>query len=128
TLEISGMTCASCVRRVERALSKVEGVETASVNFAAETARVTLATDVPVDRLIAAVEKAGYEAREAQLAEDREASRADHARRTLYTLIAGAIVGVPTIILAMGMDIADITINGNHQLTGWLLLLLATPI
>jgi len=127
-LEISGMTCASCVRRVERALSRVEGVETASVNFAAETARVTLATDVPVERLIAAVEKAGYEARKAQPAEDREATRASHARRTLTTLILGAIIGVPTIILAMGMDIADITINDDHQLTGWLLLLLATPI
>jgi len=127
-LEISGMTCASCVRRVERALSRVEGVETASVNFAAETARVTLATDVPVERLIAAVEKAGYEARKAQPAEDREATRASHARRTLTTLILGAIIGVPTIILAMGMDIADITINDDHRLTGWLLLLLATPI
>ena len=36
-----GMTCASCVRRVERALGKVEGVETANVNFASETALVT---------------------------------------------------------------------------------------
>ena len=42
TLDIDGMTCASCVRRVERALCRVEGVETASVNFASETARVTL--------------------------------------------------------------------------------------
>ena len=41
TLEISGMTCASCVRRVERALAKVEGVESANVNFASETALVT---------------------------------------------------------------------------------------
>ena len=35
------MTCASCVRRVERALAKVDGVETANVNFASETALVT---------------------------------------------------------------------------------------
>ena len=41
TLDITGMTCASCVRRVERALGKVEGVETANVNFASETALVT---------------------------------------------------------------------------------------
>jgi len=51
TLDIGGMTCASCVRRVERALSKVEGVETANVNFAAETARVTLAGEVPLAAL-----------------------------------------------------------------------------
>ena len=59
TLDISGMTCASCVRRVERALSKVPGVETASVNLAAETARVTFGAPVEVDSLLAAVEKAG---------------------------------------------------------------------
>ena len=57
TLDITGMTCASCVRRVERALGKVPGVETASVNFAAETARVTLAEDVALPALVAAVTK-----------------------------------------------------------------------
>ena len=62
TLDISGMTCASCVRRVERALGKVPGVETASVNLATETARVTLAAPVEADSLIAAVTKAGYSA------------------------------------------------------------------
>jgi Cu+-exporting ATPase len=66
TLDITGMTCASCVRRVERALGKVEGVETASVNFAAETARVTLANDVPLETLVAAVSKAGYGAHAAR--------------------------------------------------------------
>lgn len=128
TLDVGGMTCASCVRRVERALSKVEGVETASVNFAAETARVTLADDVPVERLIAAVEKAGYQAVEQQLPEDREAARAMHARGTLRTLLFGAALGVPTIVLAMGMDIAGVTIGGSERFTGWLLLVLATPI
>ncbi|HEX9988269.1 MAG TPA: heavy metal translocating P-type ATPase [Chloroflexia bacterium] len=60
-LPIGGMTCASCVRRVERALSKVEGVRSAGVNLATERATVTydpsLAT--PSD-LRAAVERAGY--------------------------------------------------------------------
>ncbi|MCC7363766.1 MAG: copper-translocating P-type ATPase [Dehalococcoidia bacterium] len=128
TLDINGMTCASCVRRVERALNKVEGVETASVNFAAETAQVTHAGTVPVETLIAAIQKAGYEAAERQPDTDREAARAHHARATLYTLLFGAALGIPTIILAMGMDIADLAINDDHQLTGRLLLALATPI
>ena len=63
TLDITGMTCASCVRRVERALGKVEGVESANVNFASETALVTSTNGIQPDTLIAAVEKAGYEAR-----------------------------------------------------------------
>ena len=128
TLDINGMTCASCVRRVERALGKVEGVETATVNFAAETARVTLSQDVALEKLTAAVEKAGYGAAESQPDNDRQAERSSHAQRTLYTLIFGAILAVPTIVLAMAMDIADLVIFDDHQLHGRLLLLLATPV
>jgi len=57
-LDVTGMTCASCVRRVERALGKVPGVDSATVNFAAETARISLSEPVEPDKLIAAVEKA----------------------------------------------------------------------
>ncbi len=127
-LEVNGMTCASCVRRVERALSKVEGVETASVNFAAETATVTLAQAIPIERLVAAVEKAGYGARESAPTHDREGERASHARRTLYALLFGAALGVPAIVLAMAMDIAGLMIGDDEQITGWVLLALATPV
>ncbi len=127
-LDIKGMTCASCVRRVERALSKVEGVDTATVNFAAETARVTLGGDVPLDRLVAAVEKAGYEAAPSRPRVEAKAGREEHARRTLMTLLFGAVLGVPAIIMAMGMDIAGLTPIGGHQETGWVVLALATPV
>ncbi|HXU24337.1 MAG TPA: heavy metal translocating P-type ATPase, partial [Tepidiformaceae bacterium] len=128
TLDISGMTCASCVRRVERALSKVEGVETASVNFAAETARVTLAQPVELERLLTAVEKAGYSAAESRPASDRTAERAGHARKTLITLLFGAALAIPTVVIAMGMDIAGVTVGSGPRFTGWLLLVLATPV
>ncbi len=63
-LAIEGMTCASCVRRVERALAAVPGVVEATVNLATEEARVVLARpDVAVEELAAAVERAGYRAR-----------------------------------------------------------------
>ncbi|WP_244438905.1 heavy metal translocating P-type ATPase [Paraburkholderia dilworthii] len=62
-LEIGGMTCASCAMRVEKALAKVPGVASASVNLATETASVSLAAAATgSDALIAAVKKAGYEA------------------------------------------------------------------
>ena len=128
TLDINGMTCASCVRRVERALGKVAGVETASVNFAAETARVTLAAPVAPEQLIAAVEKAGYHAAPSAPATERGAERADATRRTLWTLLAGSVLAIPVIVIAMGMDIANIAIAGDHRLTGWLLLAMATPV
>src|SRR5215216_6662696 len=57
---VTGMTCASCVRRVEKALAKVPGVAEASVNLATERARVLADPSVGVDDLRAAVEKAGY--------------------------------------------------------------------
>jgi len=127
TLDITGMTCASCVRRVERALSKVEGVETANVNFAAETARVTLGQDIPLAALVTAVEKAGYEARPSTPDTDRQAARAVHARATLYTLLFGAMLAVPTVILATAMDVAGLYIV-DREVHGWVLLGLATPV
>jgi Cu+-exporting ATPase len=60
SLPIEGMTCASCVGRVERALAKVPGVAQASVNLATESAGLSLSQPVPTGTLTAAVERAGY--------------------------------------------------------------------
>jgi P-type Cu+ transporter len=61
SLPVQGMTCASCVRRIEKALVKVAGVQEASVNLATEKARVVFNPSVAnLDHLKAAVEKAGY--------------------------------------------------------------------
>jgi Au+-exporting ATPase len=59
-LSIEGMTCASCVGRVERALKAVPGVETASVNLATERASITTRSTVDRTKLIEAIENAGY--------------------------------------------------------------------
>ena len=60
-IAVGGMTCASCVGRVERALKRVPGVREASVNLATETATVRADGDV-LEAALAAVRKAGYEA------------------------------------------------------------------
>ncbi|MFG2042446.1 heavy metal translocating P-type ATPase [Dactylosporangium sp. NPDC048998] len=63
TLEIGGMTCASCVGRVEKALRKVDGVDAAEVNLATETAAITFdPARVTIETLTAAVGRAGYAA------------------------------------------------------------------
>ena len=62
-LSIEGMTCASCVARVEKALLKVPGVLAASVNLATEKAWVTAAGTVSFAALAAAIDKAGYAVR-----------------------------------------------------------------
>ncbi len=128
TLDITGMTCASCVRRVERALSKVEGVETANVNFASETALVTAGEGVGVEQLIAAVEHAGYQAKPAAEDRDRGEDREVHARRTLMIVLFGAALAIPAVVLSMAMDIAGLKLGGNSVLHGWVVLTLATPI
>ena len=60
-LPIEGMSCASCVRRVEMALGKVPGVASVNVNLATERATVMLAEPVEAQQLVQAVQKMGYD-------------------------------------------------------------------
>jgi len=62
-LPVEGMTCASCVRRVEKAAASVPGVAESAVNFATETLSVTPAAGFSASALLAAIDKAGYEAK-----------------------------------------------------------------
>ena len=78
-LTLYGMTCAACALRIEKVLNKIDGV-TATVNFASETARAHYQPGlVSVEQIIAAVQKAGYEASERidASAEEEKARRAD---------------------------------------------------
>jgi heavy metal translocating P-type ATPase len=71
-IQVEGMTCASCVLRVEKALKAVPGVETAEVNLATETARVSLPDAPDMAALTGALAKAGYPARTAEVTLDVE--------------------------------------------------------
>ena len=84
TLAIQGMHCASCVLRLESELQKAPGVVAATVNLASERASVEVVPGVAERAaLIAAVERAGYRAREA-VSEDWEARERDAERRSLF--------------------------------------------
>ena len=74
SLDLTGMTCASCANRIEKKLNKVDGVQ-ATVNYATEKARVQAPKGTTAQDLIAVVEAAGYGARETTV-EPRE-ERAD---------------------------------------------------
>ena len=95
---VGGMTCASCVTRVERALSKVPGVQSASINLATETARITL-NGPPGDaieqqaRLRRAIRDAGYEPRDAHAPGPTEAS----AWRESWPVWVGLLLSLPLI-------------------------------
>ncbi|EOD2821115.1 TPA: copper-translocating P-type ATPase [Providencia stuartii] len=64
SLPVEGMTCASCVGRVERALKAVDNIDTAVVNLATERAGITFKEHVDVDAAIRAIESSGYKVRE----------------------------------------------------------------
>src|ERR1700677_4042256 len=102
-LNIEGMTCASCVTRVERQLNKLDGV-TASVNLATETATVTFPAATPLADLITAVNQAGYTATSGDTASPQVLKPAPP-RRTLATLtprlLISLVLAVPVVLLAM---------------------------
>ncbi len=102
-LMVEGMTCASCVGRVEKALNKVDGVQSVAVNLATEKAVIQTYSDVNVDALIAAVKRAGYNAQLVQQNSteqlDQKANEQEHLKQDL---IIAAVFAVPVFILEMG--------------------------
>jgi P-type Cu+ transporter len=123
-LSIEGMTCASCVARVEKALQKVPGVSAATVNLATEKASVH--GGAALDALVAAVRAAGYEAAAvpapgtARLASDGKAGAGLPAwwPVALSALLSMPLVA-PMLVQPFGLD---------WMLPGWLQLILATPV
>src|SRR4029077_1681435 len=78
TLDIDGMTCASCVRHVEKALSRIDGVNRAEVNLATEAATVSFDPQAAgLSELTAAVAAAGYAATPRHAADSQPAPRGD---------------------------------------------------
>ncbi|MHB8869354.1 MAG: heavy metal translocating P-type ATPase, partial [Thermoleophilia bacterium] len=109
TLDVGGMTCASCVRRVEKALAHAPGVLSASVNFGTEAATVEFLPGVasPAD-LRRVVEDAGYSIREREVEQGQstrptgpEAARAQEHRTLRLKLSVSLVVGVA--LMALGL-------------------------
>ncbi len=115
-LDLEGMTCASCVARIERKLNKLEGVE-ATVNFATEQATVRHEPSVTVDDLVRVVEAAGYHASPAEAGHRHEEATGPLALR----LVVAISLTVPLTLLAM---------IGPLQFSGWewVAFALATPV
>ncbi|PVE07974.1 cation-translocating P-type ATPase [Limnohabitans sp. Rim28] len=118
---IGGMTCASCVARVEKALKKMPGVLSATVNLATESARIEVATNEVTDaRLRRAVRDAGYEPRtpEAQAEAGRESPWAG-----FMPIGVGLLLTTPLVLPMLA------ELWGQHwMLPAWLQFALATPV
>ena len=121
-LSIGGMSCAGCVASVETALSSVDGVEEALVNFAEHTAVVK--GDMDIADVISAVKLASYDAAILKGGdeedEEKEAAEFAYYRSLLKKAWVAAIVGVPLFVGGMGGFFPEID-SENGQVT-WLLL------
>ena len=135
-LSISGMTCSSCVGRVEKSLNEVPGAK-ASVNLATDSAHILIPRGANPKDLIAAVVKAGYSAK---LRGDGYESFS-HSRAMGFRLIAAILLTIPVITLSMWhqlhMQVDKFILTQLDSLniaaplyspTGWLVIALSAPV
>ncbi|HCS9704870.1 TPA: gold/copper-translocating P-type ATPase GolT [Salmonella enterica subsp. enterica serovar Tennessee] len=113
SLLIEGMTCASCVARVEKGIKAVPGVTDATVNLATE--RATVRGTASAEAVIAAIEKTGYEARPVETAgqgeDDSEEKKEAERVRLKRDLILASVLALPVFVLEMGSHL----IPGMHE-------------
>ena len=120
-LSLGGMTCASCAMRIEKKLNKLPGV-TATVNYATENATIDLPADLSISDAIAAVESAGYTARELTRENEEQEEAKDSAEVVLRNrLIISSILTIPVVLMAMVPAL-------QFEYWQWLSLTLASPV
>lgn len=127
-LSIEGMTCASCVGRVEKSLNTIPGVRSASVNLATEKAKVVFASGLVTENdLISAVSRAGYVAKLVSSKEGAESelekSKDKKLEKERHHLIIAALLSTPLVLPMLLLP------WGVHWMPpGWVQVLLATPV
>ncbi|UVH49509.1 heavy metal translocating P-type ATPase [Pseudomonas sp. CBSPBW29] len=122
-LPISGMTCASCAGRVERALGKVPGVQSVSVNLANERAHIEVLGQMDPSVLIAAVDKAGYTASLPQSETATQASQKQRLSHERWSLLLAILLAAPLVLPMLVQPF------GLHwMLPAWVQFALATPV
>ena len=120
-LAVQGMTCASCVGRVEKALRAVPGVTDVTVNLATERATVDASAGITDSALVAAIARAGYEAR-ALTPDDHDTPPARQGE-PLWPVLLAAALSLPLVAPMVGM-----LFGADWTLPAWWQLALATPV
>lgn len=135
TLKIEGMTCASCVKAVERSVGKIPGIESASVNLATEKLSAAYDPDkVSISDIKKAVDKAGYKAIEEEATVDEDRIKKEKEIKNLWhRFIISTVFTVPLIIVAMGpmlgMPLPKFMSPNHNPLTfGLIQLILTIPV
>ena len=121
-LDVQGMTCASCVGRVERKLRKIPGVDPA-VNLPLESARVIVPADITDEQIIETVNNAGYTASLKTEVRDAESEETTNARSggLGWRIVVALLLSVPIFLISMFP-----TFQFPHW--GWVLALITLPV
>jgi Cu+-exporting ATPase len=129
TLQITGMTCAACSARIEKGLSRMEGVVSANVNLAMETASVTFTDGLTEDDLIRKIEKLGYGAAVKATEEEAEKRKKDEITRQKRIFWTSCVLSLPLLWAMAGhfaftafIPVPDLFMNP------WFQLALAAPV
>ena len=103
-LGVEGMTCASCVSRVEKAIAAVPGVASSAVNLATERATVKLVAGTPLSTIEAAIRKAGYAPRRLDHvdADAHQAAKDEDYRKLKRDFTIAAVFTLPLFVMEMG--------------------------
>ena len=132
TLPIQGMTCSSCVNKVEKSLRSLNGVIDVSVNFATERATVEYVPElVSVRDFKKAVQEAGYqilEVREEDIVEKERLSRERDLSRLKWKFVLGAALLIPIVILMYGASFLERWLGLPKNINFFIQFLLATPV
>lgn len=129
-LDITGMTCAACANRIEKALNNLPGVSKAMVNFAMETASVEYpAGEPPLSAIIAKVRQLGYSASEKKDAANIEKSKKIEIRKLKARFTGAAIFSLPLLwTMAEHFPLLSFVWVPPLFMDGWFQFLLATPV
>ena len=126
TVDIEGMTCASCVSRIEQALEKIPDIEKASVNLATEQARIRIrvGSSLSIEEVIKAIQKTGYDAHPHSALQSLNRTNsptwnADGRISVILSFLFSAPLIAPMLLMPFGI---------HWSLNGWWQLLLATPV
>lgn len=131
-LPVRGMSCASCVNRVEKAIRSLKGVLQVSVNLATESASIEYFPEtVSIEDFKRVVKDSGYqvlETKEGDLVEKERRIREEELLRLKRKFIFGALLLIPILILMYGASFLEKRLNLSREINFFLQFLLATPV
>ncbi|CAM4053710.1 heavy metal translocating P-type ATPase [Mesobacillus thioparans] len=129
-LDVFGMTCAACSTRIEKVLNKMDGMVSANVNLATESASVEFNSAVlSVDQIIARIQNLGYDAKEKGQREAKAQQKEEEINAKKRKLFISILLSLPLLYSMIGHAPWDTGLPMPHLLMNpWFQLLMATPV